>query len=40
MRHDYQIDFGILWGQANEYPQEIPPRDDGKPAKPFHARIT
>lgn len=36
-----QIDFGrILWGQANEYPQEILLRDGGKPAGLFHLRIT
>ncbi|MBR8218243.1 hypothetical protein [Burkholderia vietnamiensis] len=36
-----QIDFGrILWGEANEYPQEILLRDGGKPAGLFHLRIT
>lgn len=36
-----QIDFGrILWGQANEYPQEILLRDGSKPAGLFHRRIT
>lgn len=35
------IDLGrILWGQANEYPQEILLRDGGKPAGLFHLRIT
>lgn len=39
--HGLQIDFGrILWGQANEYPQEILLRDGGKPAGLFHLRIT
>lgn len=39
--HDHQIDFGrILWGQANEYPQEILLRAGGKPAGLFHLRIT
>ena len=33
--------FGrILWGEANEYPQEILLRDGGKPAGLFHLRIT
>jgi len=36
-----RIDFGrILWGQANEYPQEILLREGGKPAGLFHKRIT
>jgi hypothetical protein len=36
-----QLDFGrILWGEANEYPQEILLRDGGKPAGLFHLRIT
>ncbi|WP_419685626.1 hypothetical protein ACN22W_00030 [Burkholderia theae] len=36
-----QIDFGrILWGEANEYPQEILLRDGGRPAGLFHLRIT
>ena len=36
-----QLDFGrILWGEANEYPQEIFPRVGGKPAGLFHLRIT
>lgn len=36
-----QIQFGrILWGQANEYPQEILLRQGGKPAGLFHLRIT
>ena len=39
--HGHRIDFGrILWGQANEYPQEILLRDGGKSAGLFHARIT
>lgn len=39
--HGYQIDFGrILWGQANEYPQEILLREGAKPAGLFHLRIT
>ena len=39
--HGHQIDFGrILWGQANEYPQEILLRDGGKSAGLFHLRIT
>jgi hypothetical protein len=39
--HGHQIDLGrILWGQANEYPQEILLRDGGKPAGLFHLRIT
>lgn len=39
--HDHQIELGrILWGQANEYPQEILLRDGGRPAGLFHLRIT
>lgn len=39
--HGHQIDFGrILWGQANEYPQEILLRAGGKAAGLFHLRIT
>ncbi|QIP02978.1 hypothetical protein [Bradyrhizobium symbiodeficiens] len=39
--HGHQIDFGrILWGQANEYPQEILLRNGGRPAGLFHLRIT
>ena len=39
--HGHQIELGrILWGQANEYPQEILLRDGGKPAGLFHLRIT
>lgn len=35
------IDFGrILWGEANEYPQEILLREGSKPAGLFHLRIT
>jgi hypothetical protein len=36
-----QIDFGrILWGEANEYPQEILLHEGSKPAGLFHLRIT
>jgi len=36
-----RLDFSrILWGEANEYPQEILLRDGGKPAGLFHLRIT
>lgn len=36
-----QLDFGrILWGEANEYPQEILLREGTKPAGLFHLRIT
>lgn len=39
--HGHQIDLGrILWGQANEYPQEILLRDGGRRAGLFHLRIT
>ena len=39
--HRHQIDFGrILWGQANEYPQEILLREGVKHAGLFHLRIT
>lgn len=39
--HGHQLDFGrILWGQANEYPQEILLRAGSKPAGLFHLRIT
>ena len=39
--HGHKIDFGrILWGQANEYPQEILLREGAKPAGLFHLRIT
>lgn len=35
------LDFGrLLWGEANEYPQEILLREGGKPAGLFHLRIT
>ncbi|MFN4161931.1 MAG: hypothetical protein ACK4FW_08130 [Stenotrophomonas sp.] len=38
---DHQLDFGrILWGEANEYPQEILRREGGRPAGLFHLRIT
>lgn len=36
-----KIDFGrLLWGEANEYPQEILLREGGNPAGLFHLRIT
>ncbi|QOK90519.1 hypothetical protein HF908_02820 [Ralstonia pseudosolanacearum] len=36
-----QLAFGrILWGEANEYPQEILLRGGSKPAGLFHLRIT
>lgn len=36
-----RLEFGrILWGGANEYPQEILLSDGGKPAGLFHLRIT
>jgi hypothetical protein len=36
-----QLDFGrVLWGEANEYPQEILLRQEEKPAGLFHLRIT
>ena len=39
--HGHQIDLGrILWGQANEYPQEILLREGSRPAGLFHLRIT
>ena len=39
--HGHQIDLGrILWGQANEYPQEILLRNGGRPVGLFHSRIT
>lgn len=39
--HGHQLDFGrILWGQANEYPQEILLREGARPAGLFHLRIT
>ncbi|TWO69118.1 hypothetical protein FN976_20500 [Caenimonas sedimenti] len=39
--HGHQIDLGrILWGQANDYPQEILLSDGGRPAGLFHLRIT
>lgn len=39
--HGYQIDLGrVLWGQANEYPQEILLREGPKPVGLFHLRIT
>lgn len=37
----HELDFGrILWGEANEYPQEVIIREGGKPAGLFHLRIT
>lgn len=37
----HPIDFGrVLWGQTNEYPQEIVLSKGDKPAGLFHARIT
>lgn len=39
--HGHQIDFGrVLWGQANEYPQEILLRENTRAAGLFHLRIT
>jgi hypothetical protein len=39
--HGHQIDLGrILWGQANEYPQEILLREGARAAGLFHLRIT
>lgn len=36
-----QLDFGrLLWGEANEYPQEILLREGAKAAGLFHLRIT
>lgn len=36
-----QLDFGrILWGEANEYPQEILMREGARSAGLFHLRIT
>ena len=38
---DSALPFGrILWGEANEYPQEILLREGAKPAGLFHLRIT
>ena len=38
---DSLLAFGrILWGEANEYPQEILLREGAKPAGLFHLRIT
>lgn len=38
---DSMLAFGrILWGEANEYPQEILLREGAKPAGLFHLRIT
>ncbi len=39
--HGHQIDFGrVIWGQANEYPQEVLVRANSKPVGLFHLRIT
>ena len=39
--HGHRIDLGrILWGQANEYPQEIVVKEGAKSAGLFHLRIT
>lgn len=39
--HGYQLDFGrVLWGQANDYPQEVLLRAGSKPIGLFHLRIT
>ena len=39
--YGHQLDFGrILWGDDNEYPQEILLRDGVKPVGLFHLRIT
>lgn len=39
--HGHEIDFGrIIWGQANDYPQEILLQDGSKAAGLFHLRIT
>lgn len=39
--NDDLLAFGrILWGEANEYPQEILLREGAKPAGLFHLRIT
>ena len=36
-----QLDFGrILWGEANEYPQEILLKEGSRPGGLFHLRIT
>lgn len=38
---DSNVDFGrVLWGSANEYPQEILLREGAKMAGLFHLRIT
>lgn len=40
-RSESLLAFGrILWGEANEYPQEILLREGSKPAGLFHLRIT
>jgi hypothetical protein len=39
--HGYQLDFGrILWGEANEYPQEILLHHGERSSGLFHLRIT
>jgi hypothetical protein len=39
--HGHHLDLGrILWGQANEYPQEILLREAARAAGLFHLRIT
>jgi hypothetical protein len=39
--HGHQIDLGrVLWGRANQYPQEILLRDGGRHAGLFHLRIS
>lgn len=39
--YEQQIEIGrILWGRANDYPQEILLREGAKPAGLFHLRIT
>jgi hypothetical protein len=38
---DSTVEFGrVLWGEANEYPQEILLREGAKPVGLFHLRIT
>jgi len=40
-RSDSLLAFSrVLWGEANEYPQEILLQEGGKPAGLFHLRIT
>jgi hypothetical protein len=41
LHSDRFLAFGrVLWGEANEYPQEILLREGSKPAGLFHLRIT